>query len=124
MGMVAILVMWPGQFIKTFIPPSQGCSMWSLTLNGQAVSKKKMFEHCERTTTTTDTGAWVYYKLTFWGELKTYGPGSDKRDLEGIKVKIKVFKKRKELASINISWTFEQDIFINNKDMSVRTLRM
>ena len=43
--------------------------MWSLTLNGQAVSKKKMFEHCERTTTTTtttDAGAWVYYKLTFW----------------------------------------------------------
>ena len=68
MGMAAILVMWPGQFIQTFIPPSQGCSMWSLTLNGQALSKKKMSEHCERTTTTTttDARALVYYKLTFW----------------------------------------------------------
>ena len=68
MGMAAILVMWPGQLIQIFIPPSQGCSMWSLTLNGQAVSKKKMSEHCERTTTTTTTDArvLVYYKLTFW----------------------------------------------------------
>ena len=68
MGMAAILVMWPGQFIQTFIPPSQECSMWSLTLNGQAVSKKKMSEHCERTTTTTtaDARALVYYKLIFW----------------------------------------------------------
>ena len=68
MGMAATLVMWPGQFIQTFIPPSQGCFTWSLTLNGQAVSKKEMFENCERTmtTTTTDARALVYYKLTFW----------------------------------------------------------
>ena len=34
-----------------------------LTLIGQAVSDE-MFEHCGQTTTTTDAGAWVYYKLT------------------------------------------------------------
>ena len=26
MGMAAILVMWPGPFIQTFVPPSQGGS--------------------------------------------------------------------------------------------------
>ena len=32
----------------------------------QAVSEKKMFEHCERTTDgRTDAGPWVYYKLTY-----------------------------------------------------------
>ena len=27
MGMAAILVMWPGPFIQTFVPPSQGGSI-------------------------------------------------------------------------------------------------
>ena len=31
MGMVAILVMWPGPFEQTFVPPSHGGSIWNLT---------------------------------------------------------------------------------------------
>ena len=34
MGVAAILVM---SFIQTFVPPSRGCSMLSLTMNVQAV---------------------------------------------------------------------------------------
>ena len=37
---------------------------------------------------------------------KTYGPGSDKRYLRGIKVKIKMCGQMKELALMNISWKF------------------
>ena len=46
MGMAAILVMWPGLFEQTFVPPSHGGSIWNLTLIGQAVSEKKMFKRC------------------------------------------------------------------------------
>ena len=46
MGMAAILVMWPGPFIQTFVPPSQGGSTYNLALIGQAVSEEKMFKHC------------------------------------------------------------------------------
>ena len=35
-----------------------------MNLVGQAVSEKKMFEHCGRRTTP-DAGPWVYYKLTY-----------------------------------------------------------
>ena len=31
MGMAAILVMWPGSFEQTFVPPSIGGSIWKLT---------------------------------------------------------------------------------------------
>ena len=48
MGMAAILVMWPGPFIQTFVPPSQGGSTYNLALIGQAVSEEKMFKHCWR----------------------------------------------------------------------------
>ena len=48
MGMAAILVMWPGPFIYTFVPPSQGGSTYNLALIGQAVSEEKMFKHCWR----------------------------------------------------------------------------
>ena len=33
MGMVAILVMWPGLFEQTFIPPSHGDSIWNFIFN-------------------------------------------------------------------------------------------
>ena len=46
MGMAAILVMWPGPFEQTFVPPSHGGSIWNLTLIGQAVSEEKMFKEC------------------------------------------------------------------------------
>ena len=48
MGMAAILVMWPGPFIYTFVPPSQGGATYNLALIGQAVSEGKMFKHCWR----------------------------------------------------------------------------
>ena len=44
LSMVAILVMWPGPFIQTFVPPSQWDSIWNLALIGLAVSEEKMFE--------------------------------------------------------------------------------
>ena len=47
MGMVAILVMWPGPFEQTFVPPSQGGSIWILASIGPAVSKEKMFENVD-----------------------------------------------------------------------------
>ena len=46
MGMVAILIMWPGLFEQTFVPPSHGGSIWNLTLIGQAVSEEKIFTEC------------------------------------------------------------------------------
>ena len=71
-GVVAILVMWPGPFEQTFVPPSHGGSIWNLTLIGQAVSEEKMFKECGRRRT--DNGAYLYYKLTHEpkgsGELK------------------------------------------------------
>ena len=44
MGMAAILVMWPGLFEQTFIPPSRGDSIWNLASIGPVVSEEKMFE--------------------------------------------------------------------------------
>ena len=45
MGMSAILVMWPGLFIYTLVPPFYRCFILNLALIGQAVSEKKMFEY-------------------------------------------------------------------------------
>ena len=45
MGMAVILVMWPGPFIYTFVPPSKGGSTCNFALTGQAVLEKKMFEN-------------------------------------------------------------------------------
>ena len=50
-GVAAILVMWPGPFEQTFVPPSHGDSIWNLTLIGQAVSEE-MFKECGRLMTT------------------------------------------------------------------------
>ena len=44
--MAAILAMWRGSFEQTFVPPSQGGSMWNLTLIGPVVSEEKMFQEC------------------------------------------------------------------------------
>ena len=41
MGMRAILVMWPGPFEQTFVPPSHGGYKWNLASIGLAVSKDK-----------------------------------------------------------------------------------
>ena len=54
MGMVATLVMWPGPFEQTFVPPFHRSSIWNLTLIGPAVSEEKVFKECERRTPTTD----------------------------------------------------------------------
>ena len=44
LSMAAILVIRPGPFIQTFVPPSQWGSTWNLALIGHAVSEEKMFE--------------------------------------------------------------------------------
>ena len=47
MGMAAILVMWPGTFQQTFVPPSYEVSIWNLSLIGPVVSEEKMFENVD-----------------------------------------------------------------------------
>ena len=47
MGMVAILVMLPGPFEQTFIPPSNGESTWNLASISLVVSKEMKFENVE-----------------------------------------------------------------------------
>ena len=49
MGMAAILVMWPGPFEQTFVPPSHGESIWNLASIGPVVSEE-MFKECGRQT--------------------------------------------------------------------------
>ena len=77
MSMAAILVMRPGPFEQTFVPPSIGGSIWNLTLIGPAVSEEKMFKECGRRTRDDrrrTTEAYLSYKLTRAfgsGELKT-----------------------------------------------------
>ena len=55
MGMVAILVMWPGPFEQTFVPASWGISIWNFNLIGPVVSEK-MFEIVDGRTT-----EWLVY---------------------------------------------------------------
>ena len=65
MHMAAILVMWPGLFEQTFVPPSHGGFIWNLPLIGQAVSEDKMFKECGRQTDDgRTTEAYLSYKLT------------------------------------------------------------
>ena len=47
MGMAAIFVMWPGPFEQTFVPPSQGGSIWNLASIGQVVIEEKKFKNIE-----------------------------------------------------------------------------
>ena len=61
MAMAAILVMWPGLFEQTFVPPSHRSSIWNLTLTGPV--EVKMFKDCGRRRT---TEAYLSYKLTIW----------------------------------------------------------
>ena len=78
MGMAAILVMWPEPFEQTFVPPSQGGSIWNLASIGPVVSEEKMFENvdihtyihtyihtCIHTYIHTHDRACLYYKLTY-----------------------------------------------------------
>ena len=69
MGMAAILVIWPGPIEQTFVSPSQGGSIWNLTLIGPVVSEEKMFENDDILHTYTQkyietTEAYLSYKLT------------------------------------------------------------
>ena len=64
MGMAVILVMWPGPFEKTFIPPSHGDSIWNLVSIGPVVSEQKMFKECgRRTDGRRTTQTFLIYKL-------------------------------------------------------------
>ena len=62
--MVAILVMWPGQFEQTFVAPFHGDSIWNLASIGPVVSEEKMFKECGRQTMDGQTTeAYLSYKL-------------------------------------------------------------
>ena len=63
MGMAAILVMWPGPFEQTFVPPSHGDSIWNLASISPVVSEGK----CLKSVGDGRTEAYlpyVTYKLT------------------------------------------------------------
>ena len=64
MGVAAILVMWPGPFKHTFVPPSHGGSLWNLTLIGQAVYEEIFLKSVDDDGR--HNGACLYYKLTKW----------------------------------------------------------
>ena len=65
MGIAAILVIWPGLFEQTFVPPSYGDSIWNLASIGPVVSEEKMFKECgRRTGDGRTTEAYLSYKLT------------------------------------------------------------
>ena len=62
MGMAAILVMWPEPFEQTFVPASQGVSIWNLSSIGPVVSEKKMFGNVDgRTMDGRRTPEWLVY---------------------------------------------------------------
>ena len=58
MGMVAIMIMWPGIFEQAFVPPSQGESTWNLASIGLAVSTEKKFETVETEWSSTKVNEW------------------------------------------------------------------
>ena len=65
MGMAVTLVMWPGPFEQTFVPPSHGDSIWNLASICPVVSEEKMFkERGRQTTDRRTTEAYLSYKLT------------------------------------------------------------
>ena len=47
MGMVTILVLWPKLFEKTYVPTSQGHSIWNLASVGQVVIAENQFKNIE-----------------------------------------------------------------------------
>ena len=63
-GMAATLVMWPGPFEQTFVPPSHGDFIWNLASICPVVSEEKMFKECGRQTDRRTTEAYLSYKLT------------------------------------------------------------
>ena len=70
MGMAAILVMWPGPFEQTFIPPSHGGSIWNLASIVQAVSKEKKFEYVVNLSdlwprSVNDLDLWYSYRVMY-----------------------------------------------------------
>ena len=53
-GMAAILVMWPGPFEQTFIPPHPREAPYEIWLTGPVTLEEKIFKMC----------GWLSYKLT------------------------------------------------------------
>ena len=102
MGMAAIVIMWPGPFEQTFVPPSQEGSIWNLASIGPVVSEEKMFENVDiHTIHIWTTEAYLYYKLTNEpkgsGELKKSFPYSQMLNVKA---------KKKCLVSRNFSIFF------------------
>ena len=62
---MAILVMWPEPFEQTFVPPSQGGSVWNFASIGPVVKEENMFENVDtHTNTYIQTTEAYLYKLT------------------------------------------------------------
>ena len=56
MGMAANLVMWPGAFEQTFVPPSHGGSMWNLTDWPSGFLRRRLLKRVDETTYDDDDG--------------------------------------------------------------------
>ena len=66
MGMATILVMWPGPFEQTFVPPSHEDSIWNLVSIGPVFLMRclKSVDDGETTDRRRTTEAYLSYKLT------------------------------------------------------------
>ena len=65
MGVAAILVMWPRCGEQTFVPSTQGGSLWNLALIGQVVSEKKITDDGR----TPDHGYTISSPMSLWLRL-------------------------------------------------------
>ena len=93
MGKATILVMWPEPFEQTFVPPSQGGSIWNLASIGPVVSEE-MFENVDiQHTHIRTTEAYLYYKLT-----------NEPKDSGTLKMPFlyKIFRQNKMLCQLTI----------------------
>ena len=71
MGMVAIVVKWPGLFKQLFVPSIPGGYIWNLVTIGPVVSEKKSFEIVDGRRRTTEPAYTISFPGAFGsGELK------------------------------------------------------
>ena len=82
MGLAAILVMWPGPFEQTFVPPSKGVSIWNLGSIGPVVSELKK-RRCLKMLT--DAGVIVI----LLAHIEAFGSGGLKMRTNSFKLYIK-----------------------------------
>ena len=96
MDMAAILVIWPGLFMYTLVPPSYRCFISNLALIGYPVSEKTIFE--------------------YYGDIHIYCPGVGGRPVPGVHF----FQNHKFSVHLPISFKF----FSSNDILTIFPIRM